>query len=250
MAIGDRLLKLYQRGDYRAVVKAGKGLTRHEHPPVRALLTMAASHERLGQPTEAATLYRMAMAVAPGDPAIPGFLADLLRRQRHLPEAIAVCEQALAAHPQAGELHYIHGASLSDALRHVEALNAYCRLLAIQPDHVGGIHAMGVTLAAMGQPERAIEAFCTALMVDPDHADAARNLGQVLTLCDRLDEAITVFRLALDKDPGNHFLRMRKCYQQLHVCDWSDWAEIAGLLDRTAALSDCRHAVRDAGLCR
>ncbi|HEY6870065.1 MAG TPA: tetratricopeptide repeat protein [Novosphingobium sp.] len=236
--IGNRVVKLYQRGDYRGVVRAGKGAGRHEHLPARALLAMAASHERLAQPDEAAAMYRAAMVAAPEDPAIPGFLADLLRRQRRLPEAIAVCEQGLAGHPQAPELHYIHGASLSDALRHVDALNAYCRLLAIRPDHVAGIHAMGVTLAAMGQPERAIEAFCTALMVDPHHADAARNLGQVLTLCERLDEAIAVFRLALERDPGNHFLRLRKCYQQLHVCDWSDFAEIETLLDKPGPLKD------------
>ena len=235
---GTRLLKLYQRGDYRGVVRAGKGLTGHQHLPVRALLLMAASHERLGQLDDAVALYRAAIAAAPEDLAIPGVLADLLRRQRHLAEAIAVCEQGLVRHPQAAELHYIHGASLSDALRHVDALNAYCRVLAIQPDHVGGIHAMGVTLAAMGEFDRAVEAFCTALLVDPYHADAARNLGQILTLCERLDEAIGVFSLALARDPGNHFLRLRKCYQQLHVCDWTAWDEIPGLLDRTEALSD------------
>lgn len=236
--IGNKLLKYYQRGDYRAVVRTAKGLKRHDHLPVRALLLMAASHERLGQLDDAATMYRAAIAAAPEKAATYGFLADLLRRQRHLPQAIAVCEQGLAVDPQAPGLLYAYGNALREALRPVDALNAYCRLLAIQPDHVEGIHAMGVALAAMGQPERAIEAFCTALMVEPNHADAVRNLGQTLTLCERLDEAIAVFRLALETDPGNHFLRMRKCYQQLHICDWSDFAEIDALLDKPAALSD------------
>ncbi|MFX4493736.1 tetratricopeptide repeat protein, partial [Acinetobacter baumannii] len=85
------------------------------------------------------------------------------------------------------------------------------------------LHSMGVTLVAMGQIDRAIEAFCTTVMVDPDHGDAIRNLGQTLTLAGRLDEAVSIFRLALQQRPENHFLRLRKAYQQLHICDWSEF---------------------------
>lgn len=236
--IENRLLKHYRRGDYQAVVRKARSLGRHDRLPAATLLVMAASFERIGQFDEAETMYRAVVAAAPDHADNHYCLADLLRRRGQLPEALAVCEQGLASHPRDAGLLFLYGQLLHRAVRPVEALNVYCRLLAAQPDHADALHSMGVTLVAMGQIDRAIEAFCTTVMVDPDHGDAIRNLGQTLTLAGRLDEAVSIFRLALQQRPENHFLRLRKAYQQLHICDWSEFGEVDALLDKAGPLTD------------
>ena len=233
-----KLAKQYERGEYAAVVKTGAKLAQHERLPAGALTLMAASFARLGQADQAAECFREAIALAPQNVLNFTHLTELLRKQERHAEAEAVCCEGLAHHPEDLELLMLHGVVLRDAQQHLEAASAFGRVLAVKSDHVPAIHELGVVLAFMGQADHATEAFCTVLMLDPDHASALRNLGQILTLAGRLDEAVEIFRLALERNPDDHFLRLRMAYQQMHMCDWTEFGEADGLLDMPAAICD------------
>jgi len=234
----DKLAKAYRNQEWLAVVRTGEKLARHGQVPAAALTLMAASFQRLGQAARAEACFRDAITLAPGNAVNFTHLGEMLRKQGRLSEALAVCDAGVEHHPREVELLFVRACVLRDGKKQVEALQGFSAVLAIAPDNVAAINELGVVLAALGQADRATEAFCTVLMLDPTHAAALRNLGQILTLAGRQDEAIGIFRLAIERAPDNLFLRLRKAYQQLHICDWSEFGEFDSRLGEADALCD------------
>ncbi len=76
-----------------------------------------------------------------------------------------------------------------NAGRTAEALAAYQRILAREPDHAGALQMMGMLAAQCGQFEPAAELIRRSLRVGPENAEAHNNLGNVLSELGRLDEA-------------------------------------------------------------
>lgn len=65
----------------------------------------------------------------------------------------------------------------------------YERVLAMQPDHVGALNALGVIRAEDGQTVEALDLFMRARELAPDTAHIHNNIGYTLLHAGRLDEA-------------------------------------------------------------
>ena len=91
---------------------------------------------------------------------------------------------------------------LSNARRgHYElAIEAYRKVLELNPENKGVHDALGVSLLHLGRLEEARDAFLKAIEVEPS-TSAYCNLGSTLAQLGQLEEAVKRFRQAVEKDP-------------------------------------------------
>jgi predicted O-linked N-acetylglucosamine transferase (SPINDLY family) len=83
-----------------------------------------------------------------------------------------------------------------------EAENLYRQILAVQPDHAGALHYLGVIAHQIGRDDVAIEFIQQAIRLDPASADTHCNLGEAYRTSGRLDEAIAEYQHALALRPN------------------------------------------------
>jgi tetratricopeptide (TPR) repeat protein len=84
---------------------------------------------------------------------------------------------------------------------HKGAERAFRRGLAIAPDDVDLLNALGWALFQDARPTEAVPEFEHALSIDPDHVKSHNNLALALVELGRLDEAATHFRKSLALEP-------------------------------------------------
>ena len=66
----------------------------------------------------------------------------------------------------------------------------------------------------------ALEAYERALALKPDYAEALNNRGVALAALDRHGEALASYARALEHKPGYDFLYGRWLHARMKVCDW------------------------------
>jgi tetratricopeptide (TPR) repeat protein len=84
-----------------------------------------------------------------------------------------------------------------------EAIEAYRRVIAAEPDHADAHVNLGRLLHERRAPVAAEKHYQAALRADPDHDTAAFNLGVAFEDLGRLREAIEAYELALRINPEN-----------------------------------------------
>ncbi len=97
--------------------------------------------------------------------------------------------------------HNDRGVALKRAGRFEEAIDAYRRAIALDPNHAAAHNNLGNALSNVGQMESAIEAYRRAIELKPEYAEAYNNLATVLTNLDRPGEAIAACQTALKFRP-------------------------------------------------
>lgn len=85
--------------------------------------------------------------------------------------------------------------------RLAEAEILFGKILAVQADHAGTLHSLGVIAHQTGRHEVAVERICQALVVAPNDAAAHSNLGEAFRALGRFDEAIASYRRGLALQP-------------------------------------------------
>lgn len=92
----------------------------------------------------------------------------------------AALEKVALDHPNEA-VHWIDlGNHYFDTNKPFEAIEAYERALALEPDNANVLTDLGVMYRRSGQPQKAIQSFDRAVTVDPDHEIARFNKGIVL----------------------------------------------------------------------
>jgi tetratricopeptide (TPR) repeat protein len=89
----------------------------------------------------------------------------------------------------------------ADPARWEEAIEAYRRVVAIDPTYAAAWNNLGLLLHRMGQYEKARSAYGSALVQDPHCAEAAYNLGSLDEDCGDVEGAIAQYRNALQISP-------------------------------------------------
>lgn len=112
----------------------------------------------------------------------PGDWDPVIRR---ICAALAPASPAPAASASA---EFNRGNELYGNGRHADALQAYDRALAINPDHVKAHNNRGQVLEALGRHDEALEAYSRAIRLQPDFAAALSNRGLCLLLLGRFAE--------------------------------------------------------------
>jgi len=131
----------------------------------------------------------------------------------------------------------------ADPARWEDALDAYRRVVALDPTYAAAWNNLGLLLHRMGQYEEARRAYGRALEQDPRCAEAAYNLGSLDEDCGDVEQAIVHYRRALHLSPdyadahfnlaaalaraGRNAEAVRHWQRYLDLDSGSPWARIA-----------------------
>jgi arylsulfatase A-like enzyme/Flp pilus assembly protein TadD len=173
----------------------------------KAMLPLFLDYERamvaLNGNRPAAALPLLEAAVAT-DPANRLFRATLGRTQRdlgNLDKAVSLYREAVALAPGEADAWYDLAATLQDAGEYDEARMALVEVLKREPNRPEAHNALGVSYASRGDFQHAVAEFRKALDIDPRNARAWNNLGNVMRDGGRADDAAQSFRRASDLAP-------------------------------------------------
>jgi tetratricopeptide (TPR) repeat protein len=128
-------------------------------------------------------------------------LANLLKSQGKLEEAINHYRHALALRPDWPAALNNLGLTLNDAGRPEQAVACFKRVLEKHPDYVEGMNNLADALCGMRAFEASLAASRRALQLRPNLPEAHNNMGIALTGQGRYDEAVAAFRNALAQRP-------------------------------------------------
>lgn len=90
----------------------------------------------------------------------------------------------------------------SDPASWEDAIDAYRRVIAMDPSYAAAWNNLGLLLHRMGRYDEARTAYTAALEADPRLAEAAYNLGSLDEDCGDVEEAIGHYRRALELQPA------------------------------------------------
>lgn len=132
-----------------------------------------------------------------------------VRRNADYHSEIAIWEQATEARPRNARAHYSLAVALGRAKRFPESQQAFRRAIEVsdertRPDVLGEAHYhIGWSQIRQERPEEAIAAFRRALASNPDHVEATFELGFALAMLGRYEEADEALERTLALNP-NH----------------------------------------------
>ncbi len=167
---------------------------------MQPLLDQATTLHQQGRLSEAAVLYRQALAAAPGHPRAGYLLALLHYQQGEGAEALAGVNAVLRTMPDLADALMLRGAILLQDNPH-QALNDFREVTARQPGHGEAWYNQGVVLARLDRNADAIGAFERTLQIRPAAA-AWSNKGIAQLALGLGEDALASFDQALALDPG------------------------------------------------
>jgi Flp pilus assembly protein TadD len=195
-----RCVDLYQRGDLAGAVALARRIVR-ERPG------MSIAYQNLGfllrqaeQAPEALSVYSEAVRRGVADDELVNNFALALCESGRAPEAVRLLESAPGREDDPERWNAL-GVAQSDSGRPKEALDAFGRALAIDPENVESIEDRGIVHLRAGNLAAAGEDFRRALAIDAELPRAWNGLGVALARSGDESEAIRAWTRAVALDP-------------------------------------------------
>ena len=151
---------------------------------------------------EAAHLLSKAAERLPNDASVQNNYGNVLRDLGRHVSALSAYERALAIQPNYPDAHYNRAVVLQDLRRFEDAVVGYDRTLAFKPDYAAAHNNRGAALQELGRCEEAVASYDRALAVKPDYAAAYNNRGTALAKLHRFEQALASYERALAIHPG------------------------------------------------
>jgi Flp pilus assembly protein TadD len=153
------------------------------------------------------TLFQHALDVT-GDSHLSHFcIAEPLREQGKLDEAIYHYKKAIELNPYAADVYLDLGTALTAKGKFAEAIFLYNKALQIAPDLIELRINLGVALTESGKLAEAVKEYEKILRIQPGNVFINNNLGAVFLQQGKFDEAIEYFSRALQIDPDSTLAR-------------------------------------------
>lgn len=201
-------------------------------PDTAADFQEAVRLHRLGRLDEAEPLYRAVLSQRPVDPYALLNLGLILKARGHLENALGLWRTGALNNPGHEELPIASGKVLSILGRVDEALAAFDAALAISSQHIDALNCRGNVLARMGRHAEALASYDQVVALQPTYALAVLNRAHVLAALGRPEEAVAAYRAGLRLTPDSDEAKGAKLFQQLQICDWSDYKAASDLVVR------------------
>lgn len=118
-------------------------------------------------------------------------------RKKHHENAEVAIEKALQLNPELAEAHFARGLILwsnSNRFPHEQAIKAYKRSLAIEPNSDETHHQLSLIYSHIGMDEEALKSVRKALELNPNNTLARFRVGVYLQYQGKFDEALEVFK--------------------------------------------------------
>jgi protein O-GlcNAc transferase len=180
-----------------------------------------------GRADEAAAVFRAHLEAQPFDGVATYSLALILTQKHDLAGALQLLAHCLTVNQTFAPLWMAYGSVLQNLLRREDALAAYERALALNPQYVEALVNSGVLLREQHRHVDALERFQRVLSIKPDHETALGNCGIILTEFKRTEEAIAMFERLLAVNPNYDWGLGLLVYERMHACDWTDYNRLA-----------------------
>jgi len=175
---------------------------------------------RMVVPTKSAAAFQQAVAIY---------------RQGRLEEAEALCRKTLKVDPRhVGALHLLGVIGLRRR-NPAGALQAFDRLLKMQPDNPELLNNRAMALYDVGRHDEALKSFDRALALRPSYPEALNNRAGMLYAMRRAADAAETYARLLAIAPDQQTLSALQ-RARITVCDWTDYdktcAEIVAQVER------------------
>jgi tetratricopeptide (TPR) repeat protein/polyferredoxin len=167
-------------------------------------LGLAWGHLLRGEPAEAESAIRAAIALAPDNPARHHNLYELLLAQRRLTEAAEVLATKIevSRDPTAGD-HFDLAGLLALGGRYDDALPHYLACIELAPEFGPARYNAGGILRRKGRFDEAVAQLQAARETMPEDPDVHVELGLALASQGRAEEAAASLGTALELDPAH-----------------------------------------------
>ena len=119
----------------------------------------------------------------------------------HWKDSEALCRRAIAVTKNNAVMHNNLANALREQDKIQEAIGHYQKAIEIRPRYAKALSNLGAVLNQQGKSTEAIEYYRKAIEIKPSFADAHCNMAIALHTQDKLVEAIEHYRLALQADP-------------------------------------------------
>ncbi len=149
-----------------------RGENKAEHHSVLGWASLAAGDDHAAHAS-----FHAALSITPRHPDALVGLANILRRQGSLRDAVLHCDAALAEDPNSIDAWLERGFVLASGGSMPAAADCYARVLALDPSNVAANAGLASILARDGDSPAGRNHAKTALSIDPDNAVAAAALA-------------------------------------------------------------------------
>jgi protein O-GlcNAc transferase len=158
-------------------------------------------------------------------------MANTLRDQGQLDEAISFFQKALQSNPGYAEAYSNMGNVFKDLGKLDKAISCCQKALQLKPDLAGAYNNKGNALEDQGKLNEAIRCYKKALELDPGYAEAYNNMGNALEEQGKLNKAIHCYEKALQLKPDLAETSSYLHHQLQRVCAWQKLAGLTSKLD-------------------
>jgi len=169
---------------------------------LEAKLDRAREALRRGQPDDAFTACREALATEPKNPDALSLAGVAAFHAGFLEDALGLLQAAVSFAPGNAEAQTNFGNVLAHKGEVEAAAAAYRQAIDTDPSYLEAFFNFGALMAAISQPYAAIKAFERVLELSPEHTLARQGLGNALKTVGRLDAARAAYESVLGTDPS------------------------------------------------
>ncbi|MCU1227403.1 MAG: hypothetical protein JWO97_287 [Acidobacteria bacterium] len=159
-------------------------------------------------------------------------LGELRRRTGRYPEAIEAYKRALAQQPNNADAVLGLAETYKSSGKNAEAEKEYRHAIDLQPNFWGAYNKLGVFYLVHGQYPQSAELFQKVIQLHPDNLRAYNNLGAAYQFMNDNAKAIDVYAMSIRKKPT------AQAYSNLGTCHYSlqHYGESASAYEKAIAL--------------
>ncbi|WP_034297197.1 tetratricopeptide repeat protein [Herbaspirillum sp. RV1423] len=155
----------------------------------------------LGRHIEAIDLYRRALRLSPGDPAVNYKLGRILYETGRRQEALGVYLELIAAGVEHADIYLAAAVLLREFGRREEAVQTLEHALRLAPQNPDIWHLHAVVLAGLQRPEDALDSLQQAIALAPERPHYHLDIAFVLHGLHRDEEALACADKAVQLEP-------------------------------------------------
>ncbi len=159
--------------------------------------------DRVAEWKDPVVLWGEASRARPGNRMAHAMFGDALRYAGRLEEALPAYDRALAVDPDDFHVLQNKGNCLLELHRFDEAVAAHTRAVELYPDVALARRNLAVTLLVAGRLEESLEQVERCLELEPWQVEHRLLAATLLVDLDRVPEARTQLEIALDRAPGH-----------------------------------------------
>jgi tetratricopeptide (TPR) repeat protein/tRNA A-37 threonylcarbamoyl transferase component Bud32 len=118
--------------------------------------------------------------------------------EKDVEKRIRILEEIARKYPREKRIHYNLGIHYWNKKEFSEAIDAYSKALALDPNYGSALNGLGYTYANMGNYEKAIESFEKYASVSPGDANPLDSLAEIYFQTGKLGDSINKYKGAIE----------------------------------------------------